>query len=237
MEGPLRACGTSRTRAQILPAVQLEARDLAREILSAASGRADALLADAERQSEEIRAAARAAGRQDGLAEAQRVLVEVQRARARLLEDVELNRTAADLALEMVSRVLGASWAADPVTWARACAAAAEPLRRSRALRLHVAPASGEAVRLALASEIGAGALAVIEDGTMGEEGCIAVSECGRVDARLSTILTAFREAIHGATAPPPGPAAQRRECPQRDDPGPNARGPAPPPAKARAHG
>lgn len=196
MEGASPGRGTMRNRARILPAVQLEAGDLAREILAAAAARADALVADAERESERIRAAARTAGRQDGLAEAQRVLVEVHRARMRLLGDAELGRTAAELALEMVARVLAESWAAGPGGWARTCAAAAEPLRRSRALRLHVSPASGEAVRAALAAEVAGATIEVIEDGAIDEEGCVAVSECGRVDARLTTILAAFREAL-----------------------------------------
>jgi len=56
-----------------------------------------------------------------------------------------------------------------------------------------VAPASAATVRHGLAAEVRAGAVDVVEDPTVDEAGCIAVSSCGRVDGRLSTMLASFR--------------------------------------------
>lgn len=184
---------SSRPRARILPAPILEARDEARELLTAAEARAAELVAEAKHQAEAIRGVARDAGRDEGLAYAQRLLLEIHQARLRELEGDGLRRTAIELALAMTRRVLGESWSADPGTWTCALLEAAEPLRRARAISLRVAPASAPAVRAALSAELTSGAIALVEDGAVDEAGCIAVSECGRVDGRLSTMLAAFR--------------------------------------------
>ena len=89
----------------------------------------------------------------------------------------------------MTRRVLVHAWEADPAIWARAVVAAAEPLRRAAALSLRVAPACARVVRDALAPEIAAGTVDVVEDPAVDEAGCIAVSSCGRVDGRLSTAV------------------------------------------------
>jgi flagellar biosynthesis/type III secretory pathway protein FliH len=49
------------------------------------------------------------------------------------------------------------------------------------------------AVRQALLAEIASGAVELVEDSTLDEAGCVAVSSCGRVDGRLSTMLASFR--------------------------------------------
>lgn len=182
-----------RPPARILPAPVLDARDEARRLLSAAGQRAAELVDEAEHTAESIRSAARDAGRDEGLAYAQRLLVEIQQARLRTLEGEALRRSVTELALAVTRRVLGDAWEADPSTWARAVVAAAEPLRRASALSLRVAPASARTVRHRLAAEVAAGAVDVVEDPTVEEAGCIAVSSCGRVDGRLSTMLASFR--------------------------------------------
>jgi len=180
-------------RARILPAPLLAARDDARQLLSAAEARAVERVAEAEQAAESVRAAARQAGRDEGLAYAQRLLVEIQQVRLRTLEGEAFRRSVGELALTVARRVLGEAWDADPAVWARAVLAAAEPLRRSAALSLRVAPSSAAAVRDALQAEIRSGAVQVVEDLTVDEAGCIAVSSCGRVDGKLSTMLASFR--------------------------------------------
>jgi len=180
-------------RARILPAPVLSARDEARELLAAAEARAAGLIVEAERAAESIRNEARETGRDEGLAYAQRLLVEIQQARLRTLEGEALRRNVSELALTVARRVLGDSWDVEPSTWARAVMSAAEPLRRDAALTLRVAPASAAAVRDGLATEIASGAVQVLEDPTVDEAGCIAVSPCGRVDGKLSTMLASFR--------------------------------------------
>ena len=104
------------------------------ELLSAAEQRAAELVDEAEHTAESIRSAARDAGRDEGLAYAQRLLVEIQQARLRTLEGEALRRSVSELALAVTRRVLGDAWEADPSIWARAVLAAAEPLRRAAAL-------------------------------------------------------------------------------------------------------
>ncbi len=184
---------SNRPRARILPAPVLDARDEARRLLEAAQTRAAELVGEAEQAAEAIRSAARDAGRDEGLAYAQRLLVEIQQTRLRTLEGDALRRSVSELALAMTRRVLGEAWEADPSAWARAVLAAAEPLRRAAALSLRVAPESAEAVRRALAAQVASGSVEVVEDTTLDEAGCVAVSSCGRADGRLSTMLASFR--------------------------------------------
>ena len=184
---------SSRPRARILPAPVLDARDEARRLLDAAEARAAELVADAEDSAEAVRSAARDAGRDEGLAYAQRLLVEIQQARLRTLDGEALRRSVSELALAVTRRVLGEAWEADPSAWALAVLEAAEPLRRAAALTLRVAPASAAAVRGSLAAQLAPGAVEIVEDSTVDEAGCIALSSCGRVDGRLSTMLASFR--------------------------------------------
>jgi len=190
MEAPW---NSMRPRARIVPAPVLDARDEARRLVSAAEQHAAELVDDAQHTAESIRSAARDAGRDEGLAYAQRLLVEIQHTRLRTLEGEALRRSVSELALAVTRRVLGEAWEADPSIWARAVLAAAEPLRRAAALSLRVSPASARAVRDRLATEIAAGSIDVVEDAAVDEAGCIAVSSCGRVDGRLSTMLASFR--------------------------------------------
>ena len=184
---------SARPPARIVPAPVLEARDQARQLLTAAETRAAELIADAEHSVETVRNAARDAGRDEGLLYAQRLLVEIQQTRLRTLEGEALRRSVGELALAVARRVLGESWDLDPSSWTRAVLAAAEPLRRAATLSLRVAPASAASVREALSEQIQAGKVDVAEDATIDEAGCVAVSSCGRVDGRLSTMLASFR--------------------------------------------
>ena len=188
-----RPWGSARLRARILPAANFVARDEARALLAEAGSRAAELVAEAEHSADEIRSRAREAGWDEGLAYAQRLLVEIQQARARALEAGELRRTAAELALEMARRLLGASWAGEPGLWARAVLDAAAPLRRTRSISLRVSPSSAPSVRAELSAELASGAVQLVEDPEVADAGCVAVAECGKVDGRLSTMLAAFR--------------------------------------------
>ena len=190
MERPWRS---ALPRARVLPPATLAARDEARVLLAEARSHAAELIADAERAAEEIRSRAEEAGRDEGLAYAQRLLVEIQQARLRALEAGELRRTAAELALEMTRRLLGSAWALEPGHWAMAVVEAAVPLRRTRAISLRVSPSSAAAVRAQLPAELASGTVNLVEDPAIDEAGCVAVSDCGRVDGRLSKMIAAFR--------------------------------------------
>ena len=184
---------SARPPARILAAPLVKARDEAGDLLRAAEARAADLVDAAAHQAESIRSTAREAGRDEGLAYAQRLLVEIQQARLRALEGEALRRSVSELALAMTRRVLGDAWEADPDPWARAVLGAAVPLRRSAAIALRVAPVSAPAVRARLSREIAEGTVEVVEDPAIAEAGCVAVSTVGRVDGRLSTMLASFR--------------------------------------------
>lgn len=184
---------SKRPGARILPAPVVDARDEAGRLLEAAQARAAEVVKEAEHAAEAIRSAARDAGRDEGLAYAQRLLLEIQQTRLRTLEGDALRKNVSELALAVTRRVLGDAWEADPSGWARAVLAVAEPLRRASTLSLRVAPVSAAAVRRALTAQIASGTVEIVEDSTLDEAGCIAVSSCGRVDGRLSTMLASFR--------------------------------------------
>ena len=196
-----RSGSSARPRARILPAPLLAARDRARELLAATEAQAAERVAEAEQQADALRSAAREAGRDEGLAYAQRLMVEMQQQRLRVIEGQPLARTATELALAMTRRVLGEAWATEPGTWARALLAAAAPLRRAEVIALHVSAASGPSVRAALSAEMDAGTVEVVEDSAVEEAGCVAVSGWGKVDGRMSTMLAAFRGPL-GLEAP-----------------------------------
>jgi len=97
---------SSRPRARVLPAPILEARDQARELVLAAESRASELIAEAEHAAGEIRNAAREAGRDEGLLYAQRLLVEIQQARIRMLEGEVLRRSVSELEKKLIAEAL-----------------------------------------------------------------------------------------------------------------------------------
>ena len=109
-----------------------------------------------------------------------------------------MRRFAIALGLAIAERILGAPGVTDAEAWGRACAAALEALRPARSLRLRVAPGHGPGVRAALAAMPAEAELDlhVEEDPTVREPGCIAESECGRVDGLLSTQLAAIARAL-----------------------------------------
>jgi flagellar biosynthesis/type III secretory pathway protein FliH len=187
-----------RPRARVVTVEEVDARQRARDLLARAEARARAIVEDAELHREAVRDEARSAGRFEGLVEAQELLVDLQRRRAELLGGPEVRRFAIALGLAVAERILGHPRQTEPEAWGQACAAALEALRPSRGLRLRVAPGQGPGVRVALAALPGVAALevAVEEDPAIGEPGCIAESECGRVDGLLSTQLAAVGRAL-----------------------------------------
>lgn len=188
------AWGEHRPRARLVAVPVVEAHAVARGILARAEAAASAVVEDAELHREAVRDDARSAGRLEGLVEAQELLVDLQRRRAELLNGPAVRRFAIVLGLAVAERILGDRRLTDPEAWGQACAAALEALRPARTLRLRVGPGQGPGVRAALAALPGVGVLEVTveEDATLGEPGCIAESECGRVDGLLSTQLAAI---------------------------------------------
>lgn len=187
-----------RPRARVVAVEVVDAQQRARALLARAETEARAILEDAELHREAVRDDARSAGRFEGLVEAQELLVDLQHRRAELLGGPEVRRFAITLGLAVARRILGDPGVTEPEAWGRACGAALEALRPTRTLRLRVAAGQGNVMRAALAEMPGVAALEVRveEDPAIAEPGCIAESECGRVDGLLSTQLAAIRRAL-----------------------------------------
>src|SRR5262249_1921222 len=187
-----------RPRARVVAVELVDARQLARDLLGRAEAEARAIVEDAELHRQAMHDEARNAGRFEGLVEAQQLLVDLQRRRAELLGGPELQRLATTLGLAVARRILGDPGTTDPAIWSRACLPAIDALRPARTLTLRVARGQAPAVRAAVSALPGVAALAlgVEEDPTIDEPGCIAESDCGRVDALLSTQLAAIRRAL-----------------------------------------
>jgi type III secretion protein L len=187
-------------RARVVRAEALDARRERESLLAAAREQADALLREAEAQRDGVREEARAAGRAEGLAAAQEAIVEIQLQRTRLLDAEVTTAAIVEVAMAVARRILGESWSICPERWASACAEALGPLRRTRGLTLRVAPGAAVALRPALEALLdAAGAVLDVrleEDASIEEPGCIAHSEAGRVDGRLSTQLAALRRVL-----------------------------------------
>lgn len=198
MERSEGSCDGRRPRARLVAAPVVEARVLAAELRVQAEARAREVIEDAELHRAAVHDDARSAGRFEGLVEAQELLVDLQRRRAALLGGPEVRRFAIALGLAVAERILGDPRVTDAGAWGRACAAAIEVLRPAQGVRLRVAPGNGAGVRAALAALPGVAALelTVQEDPTVDEPGCVAESECGRVDGLLSTQLAAIGRAV-----------------------------------------
>src|SRR5262245_29108930 len=107
-------------RAHVVAAPVVEAQAAAVQIVETARSRAAELLEEAEAQREGLFKAQREAALLEGLAEAQRVLVEVQRRATELLDSARTRAMVIELAVAIARRVLGAAWSAAPEQWARA---------------------------------------------------------------------------------------------------------------------
>ena len=172
-----------RPRARLVAAPVVEAQALAREILARAEAEARSVIEDAELQREVVREEARSTGRFEGLVEAQELLVVLQRRRSELLESAEVRRFAIALGLAIAERIPSA-WGADAEAWGGASL-------RLRGTPGTQPPAQGRArsrPECAVLAAMPATAkldLHVEEDPTVHEPGCIAESECGRVDGSL----------------------------------------------------
>jgi len=187
-----------RPRARWVAVEEVDARQQARELLERATAEARTLVEDAELHRAAVHEDARSAGRFEGLVEAQELLVDLQRRRAELLGAAEVRHFAIALGLAVAERVLGDPSVTPAEAWGRACSAALAALRPEHALRLRVGAGQGSAIRAWLA-ELPAVArleIRVEEDASITEAGCIAESDCGRVDGLLSTQLAAIRRAL-----------------------------------------
>jgi flagellar assembly protein FliH len=207
----------ARPRARVVTAPVVEAQALVEQMVEEARTRAAELLQRTESARQRLLEQLRQTARAEALSEAQRALVEVQCRATELLDSTRTRAMVVELAVAVARRVLGEAWAAAPEQWARACAEAIEPLRQARGLTLRVAPGRAAPLRRALETLLQSAGrpleVRVEEDPAVGEPGCVAEAECGRVDGRLSVQLAALRTVLLDAAGPPRTRQPQPPEC------------------------
>jgi flagellar biosynthesis/type III secretory pathway protein FliH len=195
-------------RARVVAAPVVQAQALANQMVEDARTRAAELLQQAESARQRLFDELRQTAQAEAFSEAQRALVEVQCRRTELLDSARTRAMVVELAVAIARRILGEVWSAAPEQWARACAEAIEPLRQARGLTLRVAPGRASPLRRALQTLLESSGrsleVRVEEDPSIGEAGCVAEAECGRVDGRLSVQLAALRAVLLDAAGPPP---------------------------------
>jgi flagellar assembly protein FliH len=194
----------------VVPAVVMDARAQAAEILAAARGEAEASAAALAATRERARREGHAEGRAEAAAALAGLLVAGRAEADAMLARVE--PTALALAARMAEKIVGRAVALDPGVMAAIAAEALAACRtRGGGVQLRVHPDDLEAVeaaRAALAAPLGgADALELVADESVGRHGCVVDTAVGRVDARLATQLEALRRALEardsdGATAP-----------------------------------
>ncbi|HVZ74385.1 MAG TPA: FliH/SctL family protein, partial [Polyangia bacterium] len=152
----------------------------------------------------DIREAARREGEAAGRAEAGAALARVLaagRAEADRLV-AEAAPAALAIAAKMAEKIVGRAVALDP-TVAGEIAAEAVAACHARGgvvvLRVHPEDLAGvEVRRRAIEDRLGAGALRIVADETVGRAGCVVDTAVGRVDARLDAQLAALVKELRG---------------------------------------
>jgi len=169
------------------------ARARADALTTAAEQRAAEMLAEAEAEAAELRAAARA----EGEAEAAGLLVDARRQGRAIIDAAEGELT--ELALEIARKVLGRELALDPdavgAVVARCLAAAGA--RQRIVARVHPEDlARVEATLPRLRADAGAALLIAEADPTLARGDCVLETEAGQIDGRLETQLAAIGAAL-----------------------------------------
>jgi len=175
--------------------------------------RAEALLASALAEAEEVRraagqvrAAAAEAGRAEGLragaGQARAALAALAEAQAAWLARAEVE--ALDLAVEMARRILGRELRLDPAAAGEGARAALQAAGRRRSLRVRLHPDAVDQLRdgtSALGSPAEGSALELLADPTLMPGDVVVETEAGQVDGRIGRRLEGFRAALAGTAS------------------------------------
>jgi type III secretion protein L len=189
---------------RVVPAVVVDAREEARDIVSDARREAALILAAAADERERVRREALEEGRALAAAELTTVLA-AGRAHAGEL----MARAVPDVlavASKMAERIVGRAVALDASVMADIAAEALAACRtRAGAVTLRVHPddlPAVEAHRAVLSARLGDdSALHIVADEGAGRLGCVVDTAVGRVDARLPAVLAALTASLEGADA------------------------------------
>jgi flagellar assembly protein FliH len=165
------------------------AEEAARRILQDAQAEAELLLGRHNEELARARAAADAFAERTG-----QIAAELERARAELLERIELHTLA--LTAQMAGKVIKRAIAADNTIVVDVVRDTLSRVAHSHRIRVSVNPKDREAVSSQMQQLVGsleaADGLEVIADPGVGEGGCVVRTEHGEIDARIETQLRAL---------------------------------------------
>ncbi|HYO63796.1 MAG TPA: type III secretion system stator protein SctL [Pyrinomonadaceae bacterium] len=174
-----------------------EAEAEARRILAEAEREAAGLRESAAAAARELREAAYLEGREEALAEFNRLLLDARERRDTALSDVE--RDVLRLAVKLAEKIIGREIQTDPATVADIVAAALRHARQHETLTVRVHPSDFPHVqtfRARLDPSGRARFLDLVSDPGVAPGGCVIESESGTVDARLETQLRVLERAL-----------------------------------------
>ncbi|MFL5274391.1 MAG: FliH/SctL family protein, partial [Anaeromyxobacteraceae bacterium] len=183
---------------RVVPAALFDHAAAARGRIAAAEQEADEIRAVARAEAEVLRREARAAGREEGVAEASAALVRAAAERDRLLSSAEGDLV--ELAFAVAERVVGAAAERGIVVAIARRALEAARDRSHVTLRAHPADLAvlGAAEAELSAQLARAPGVALRGDPAVARGGVIVETEAGSVDATLAAQLGALRRAVTG---------------------------------------
>lgn len=173
-----------------VPREVIDARSRAKAILDAAERKAAALIGDAEREVEAIRARASEDGEQRGRAEAAALL---QRARA-VYDEVQRSSEAQliRLAVGAAESLVRAELSLAPDAIRELVRGVLEPARRAKRVVLRLAPEGAAVLRGDEAFE----GIRIVDDESLEPGDCIVDTELGVMDGTLRVRVAALQEAL-----------------------------------------
>ncbi len=176
-------------RQNLLNAEEFEAKQGAKQILDEAHAKAREIVAEGERQKEEIFARARAEAQADVVAKTSE---EIARAKVQVGQILaESESEVVKLALKLAEKIIGRDLERDPAVILEICATATESARQAKAMVLRVNPQDSKTLREKrpkLMELIGRSLeLAIRDDSDVEPGGCIIQTEFGTIDAQLKT--------------------------------------------------
>jgi len=183
-------------RVVIAPSIY-SAQETAQDIVTQARRQAEALLAGAQADAEDVRAQARQTGRQEGLAQVTELLV-AARVQAEALRRQAVT-SLVPLAIRVAEKVLGREIQMRPELVETQVIEALDQVSWCRRIVIRVAPEDLDILkrrRSDLMARLPEASLDLIGDPEITRGGCLIDSEAGQIDATLETQLAAIERTL-----------------------------------------
>jgi len=183
---------------KVLKREVFEAAQEARDVVSVAQDRARQIIAQAERESEEIREKAREEGKAQGLAEWNRILAQASKRAEELTKSWE--ETMLRLSVRVAEKIVGEQLRLHPDTIVEIVREVLKNVRPGKRLAIQVHPSEAQRVRARvdrLRESLGASSeIEIVAAASVPAGGCVIDSELGIIDARLETQLKCLEEVL-----------------------------------------